>query len=110
MKLKSLILTIGLSLLALSGLLAQDKYEYATVVSRGPSPDAKFLLVHVSYSTGEFKKIELENPAGKSYSYYNQTLTLKLLSDMSAEGWEVINYVNDGNNTNWSYFLKRKSK
>ena len=72
MKLKSLILTIALSLFALSGLLAQDKYEYATIITRGTSMDSKTILVHVSYSNGEYKMIELENKEGKNHSYSNQ--------------------------------------
>ncbi|HLP22274.1 MAG TPA: hypothetical protein VK174_18295 [Chitinophagales bacterium] len=109
MRLKSFILTIGLSLFALSGLLAQEKYEYATIIEQGPAVGGKFIVISQSLSNGEYKDIQLENPTGKAPSYMNHAIVLKYIATMSKDGWEVISYNGLGTGTIFTCMLKRKT-
>lgn len=93
MKLKSLILTIGLSLFALSGLLAQEKYEYAMV--KGNS-------AQITCVTGEKVDISPTNP--KEY----EIDLLKKINEWGDKGWEVYNTTQDPTGSGKTYYLRKK--
>jgi hypothetical protein len=88
MKLKSLILTFTLTLFAVSGLLAQDKYEFATVHNYGDA-----LIV---FTTSENQ--ESTPTKGKEA---NKDI-LKKINELSEKGWEV--YDTD----HGVYYLRKK--
>ncbi|HLP22272.1 MAG TPA: hypothetical protein VK174_18285 [Chitinophagales bacterium] len=94
MKINSLILTIGLSLFALSGLLAQDKYEYATVRVKG-------------------LKIGVATSANPTYQLFDigkddfDVALIKKVEEMSQQGWEIYNTTSVGASEN-IYFLRKK--
>ncbi|HLP22273.1 MAG TPA: hypothetical protein VK174_18290 [Chitinophagales bacterium] len=76
MKLKSLILTIGLSLFALSGLLAQDKYEYASVI---------YSIQEITFLSADKIEPIIVNKGEKAIQ-----VLYKKLEELSAQGWELI--------------------
>lgn len=83
MKLKSFILTIGLSLFALSGLLAQDKYEYATL--KYEPVGRSYLIYHSDLNGMETEKGKLaENDAR-----FDLSPLMKHLDKFVNQGWEV---------------------
>ena len=88
MKLKSLILTIGLTLFAASGLLAQDKYEYATVYA--------FNLNSIRFTIEGNQETTSTTPKNCEMDI------LKKVNELSEKGWEVYN-VNNG-----IYYLRKK--
>ncbi|HLP51202.1 MAG TPA: hypothetical protein VK154_09990 [Chitinophagales bacterium] len=100
MKLKSLILTICLSLFALSGLLAQDKYEqyeyavveYASVAKISVTTNSG--VKETTYSKGQTAEVEL----------------VKKIEEMSKEGWEVYNVNHQGPTISPSIYYLRKKK
>ena len=84
MKLKSVILSFALTLFAVSGLLAQDKYEFAVVkyVPNGGNKTYEIWLSKVDGLTKE--KGELTEPWG-----HNFVPLTKYIGNQTNEGWEV---------------------
>ncbi len=96
MKLKSLFLISLLSLLFISGAFAQDRYEYATIITRGYD-------VAVITST-DFKLF----PNAKGADFYKEQL--KKVEDLNQEGWEVFNTTTTivGTYVSYQFFLRKK--
>ena len=108
MKRLSQILVIMLLFVAGSATAQSDVYEYATVMSHYSS-GTKF-TVYVSFSSGEYKEIEFDKNDAKPALTENQTAVLKYVSQLTKDGWEVVNAQKSSSADAWSYFLKRKQK
>ena len=103
-KLSQALLIIFLFCALIANAQTKDVYEYATV-SLGYTASAKPVIA-VSYSSGEYKEIEIEKAEAKT----GQTAWLKYIAQMNKEGWEVVNSQQGGIAGSWAYFLKRKQK
>jgi hypothetical protein len=94
MKLKSVFLTSLLTLLFIGGVVAQDKYEFATVKLRGV-------------------KIEVATSANSSSQVFElgkddfEVAIIRKVEEMNQQGWEVYNvtYASVGASV---YYLRRK--
>lgn len=85
MKTKSLLLTVILSLLLVSGAWAQEKYEYAIVEYR-PFGYSGGQNSYVS-KQDSYEIIPDEKSEYKDFTYFSPLL--KVISKMGSEGWEV---------------------
>lgn len=85
MKLKSLILSFALTLFAVGGLLAQDKYEYMSVIYSSQGSE-----ISVSINGTEFTKEKVELPKPENTWANVNPLFLKV-NELQAKGWEVVN-------------------
>lgn len=84
---------------------AQDVYEYASVVTLRMS---NTILLSQSFSNGDYKEqyIDVSNTPTN-----NNSSVLKVFSEMSESGWEVIDMAAAGMDNNLTkYLLKRKVK
>ncbi len=88
MKLKSFILSITLTLLAVSGLIAQDKYEYATVYAYGSNA--------ILFTTAE-----VQESTPTKLKDFDKDL-LKKVNELSEKGWEIYTV------SNGIYYLRKK--
>ncbi|HLP51201.1 MAG TPA: hypothetical protein VK154_09985 [Chitinophagales bacterium] len=102
MKLKSFILTIALSLFALSGLLAQDKYEYAIVYS-AMGGGSKSGIIYVTKGK-EYEEIPFKVDKGTATS--NFLPLLDYVEKMENEGWQMYSTGNNGYIV--IYYLRKK--
>lgn len=96
MRLKSFILTIGLSLFALSGLLAQEKYEYGTLKNY-----SNFILLTTATGQESFKISPKEN----------DSKFLEKLNELNEKGWEVYFVspsISAGASSIETYYLRKK--
>jgi hypothetical protein len=96
MKLKSLLLTFALTLFAVSGLLAQDKYEYATVAIRG-------------YNVAVIKATEVNTfPIPKGVDFDKEQI--KKVEELNQEGWELFNTTTTavGSYVSYQFYLRKK--
>ncbi len=103
MKLKSLILSFALTLFAVSGLLAQDKYEYGTLVYQLPGSNLKNGLICIS-KPGSYEETKADVKEG--FHFTNTTPALASLDKLSNEGWEVYSTGEMGNN--FIFYLRKK--
>lgn len=99
MKTKLLITAMLLFTFA-TAIIAQDKYEFAIVRSSGPE-------VLISISGKPMEKIKVDKSEFKDDLFH---ALLSRISEMSAQGWEVINAESNtaGPGFSWTYYLKRK--
>lgn len=95
MKIKSLILTITLSLFALSGLLAQEKYEFALVKIQG------IKVIVVSSANDKAQTFEI----GKEDF---EVALVKKVETLNQQGWELFNTSFDSNQGHTVYYLRKK--
>ena len=101
--LKTTIITALLMFAAVSGAVAQEKWEYAMIFI---DPGGK-LLIHKVNNT-EHQSIKLES---KFNNFYGQTQELlNQVSKATDEGWEVINASASTNISINIFYLKRKKK
>lgn len=86
MKLKSLFLTSMLSLLFISGVFAQDKYEYAMIRLFAPYKGT-FIANNLTLTVSTHDKTT-DLPLDKSERFAS---IIKQVEEMEAGGWEVFN-------------------
>ena len=105
MKLKSFILTITLSLFVLSGLLAQDKYEYAIVKYE---PAGKAYMIYHSDING----MKTENgKLAQNDSRFDLSGFIKYIDNLVNQGWGVFDlneYSTDHAGIFLTYHLRKK--
>jgi len=101
---KTLLATL-LLLFVTTGIMAQDKYEYATVYYN-PS----YSLIDISTTGGELKNIVI--PKGGVRSKGDMTPALKEVDAMTEQGWEFFNTAmsNDSQGYPTYVFSLRKKK
>ena len=87
MKLKSLILSFALTLFAVSGLLAQDKYEYANITYY---TGGNKLAVSLNGTAFSEEKVEITR---EENSILNSNPLFKKVNEYQNKGWEVL-YIN----------------
>ena len=85
----------------LTGLQAQEKYEYAII-----SYYLNGLKIVVSINGTEFKKIEV--PKAESKDYFDTNPVLTEVSKMNNEGWEVFDTGSIGANNVLFFYLRKK--
>jgi cytochrome c556 len=93
MKAKSIFITILLSLFVMSGVRAQDKYEYATLIKYGGT---------IKFITAESEEVIQQN--GKDAF----TQVLKKANELSDKGWDVYNTTASEGNTTVTFYLRKK--
>lgn len=96
MKLKSLFLTSLLTLLFIGGVVAQDKYEYATVAIRG-------------YNVTVIKATEVNTfPIPKGVDFDKEQI--KKVEELNQEGWELFNTTTTavGSYVSYQFYLRKK--
>lgn len=102
-KIKTTLLTAFFFFGLLTGLQAQDKYDYEMIFT---DPTGK-LIIHKVSNTGH-EKVQIQSKATDLYGQLQEIL--KVVHDETENGWEVINVTltNAGNTDR--FYLKKKLK
>ena len=94
MKLKSFLLTSILSLFFVSGVLAQDKYEFA-IVKYFPVGNGKDYVIYFS----DLKGVTIEEgKVDKNYAFSDFQPLMKYVDNLTNLGWEVFSVTSDNFN------------
>lgn len=101
---KTLLLTGFFFFMLLTGLQAQDKYDYAIVCYR-----AEYKLVEVCINGENYERVEVKAPIDV---YFIDLAGLKQVKKMNNEGWELFDTqasaYGDTGVTVYIYYLRRK--
>lgn len=97
---KSLIIATIL-VFSVSGLIAQNKYEYATVTY---APSSKVVIVSINGSGFEEVKVE----KGASRHSYDTNPALVQIAKLNEEGWDLFNTSTVGSLTTFVFVLRKE--
>lgn len=89
----------------LTGLQAQDKYDLAMVYL---DFSKQTVVIHVIQNDVSDKVIETGKKLGDIIG--NNEKLLSVTSQLTSEGWEVVNATQSNGSTSTIYYLKRKKK
>ena len=100
-KIQTTLLTVFFFFGLLTGIQAQDKYEYAVITFR---PGALQLIVSINGS--DFKKVDVTK--SEIQDPFDTNPALKEISKMNADGWEVFSTGELGANNGFIFYLRKK--
>jgi len=104
-KIKTILLTAIFVFGLLTGLQAQEKYEFAIVSFYGYD-----MTIEISIDGKDFKSIKV--PKTEKMGWRDANPVLKEIKNMNNEGWEIFNTgITSGStadNVNYTFFLKRR--